>query len=74
MTADLQDVDGDISAIEVSDGDSVASSGDAVDDIVDEQPAVVEHDDTRIDTKSNDDAQQHDFGVYNDDGCCCIII
>lgn len=74
MTADLQDVDGDISAIGVSEGDSVASSDDDVSDIVDERPAVVEHDDTRVDTKSNDGAQQHDFGVYNDDGCCCIII
>lgn len=73
MTADLQDVDGDISAIEVSEGDSVASNDDA-NDTVDEQPAVIEHDDTRVDTKSNDDARQHDSDVYNDDGCCCIII
>lgn len=73
MTADLQDVDGDISAIEVSEGDSVASNDD-VNDTVDEQPAVVEHDDAHMDTKSNDGARQHDFDVYNDDGCCCIII
>ncbi len=72
--SEMQDVDGDANAIEVSEGDDIIDNTPAQ-----EQPAAIEHpaatvvsDDIKEDIK--DDDETHDFGAYDDDGCCCIII